>query len=58
MIRSGAFWLGVGVGAVAAWVVARRRDQLITAAPHGVRPLSRRGRRGQNWPGQQDAYAN
>lgn len=57
MLTTGAFWLGVAVGAVGSWLWARRQARLVLVAPHGPIPLSRRGRLGQSWPGQRDAYA-
>lgn len=56
MLRSGAFWLGVGAGALVTWLVARRGGSLIAATPYYPKPLRRQGRRGQSWPGQPEAY--
>lgn len=56
MLRSGAFWVGVGAGALATWLVARRRFQLVAATPYYPRNLRRMGRRGAGWSGQGTAY--
>ena len=51
MLREPTFYVGLAAGAVVAWLIARRRDQLVVGAPHYVKPITRRGRMGQNWPG-------
>lgn len=57
MLRSGVFWAGVAAGAALTWFWRKRQGQLIVVAPMFPRPLTRKGRRGQGWPGQQDAYS-
>jgi len=57
VLRSGAFWLGAAVGAAVTWWLRRSREQLIAVAPHYVKPLTRRGRMGQGWPGGQGGGA-
>ena len=53
MLRSGAFWLGAAAGAAVTWWLYRRRTGLVSTTPHYVKPLTRRGRMGQNWTGGQ-----
>lgn len=49
MLRSGAFWLGLGAGAVVTWFVRRQRGSMVQAGVYYPKPIRRQGRRGAGW---------